>query len=312
MHRFLFTVMMAGVAGAQTQSPSPPGHATPYSDAGGANLPVQRIGPNDLLSISVYDAPEFTRMVRVSAEGDLILPLMGKPVKAAGLLPSELEPLIAHALRDQDLLNEATVIVTIADYNSRPIIVTGAVHAPLIFQAVGTVRLVDAITRAGGVSAEAGNEVDIVSPDGAVRRIPLKPLLDSTSPELNVGLRGGEEVRIPDAGKIYVLGNVKSSGAFPIQDEADATVLKFLALAGGLSSTAPKQAFVVRVDSGSQIRRELEIPLKDIVERKSPDMPLLAHDILYIPENKRHEMQLSLERIIGLAAGGAVLVNVAK
>jgi polysaccharide export outer membrane protein len=311
MQCIFFAILVVSTASAQTQSSAESVRA-PFSDGAGANLPVQRIGPNDLLSVSVYNAPEFTRTVRVSADGTVILPLMKRAVPASGLLPAELESTIAAALRGQDLLNDATVIINVAEYDSRPITVSGSVHAPLTFQAIGRVRLIDALTRAGGIAPEAGPEVDVVTPDGVVRKIPLKALMNSTTPELNIELHGGEEIRVPEAGRIYVLGNVKNSGAFPIQDDTDASVLKFLTLAGGLSSTAPKQAFIVRVDPATEAKHEIEIPLKDIVDRKSPDVPLLAHDILYVPLNKTHEMQLTLERIVGLAAGSAVILNVAR
>jgi len=238
---------------------------------------------------------------------------MKKPVPAAGLLPSELEPKLAEVLRDQNLLNDATVIVTVAEYNSRPITVTGSVHTPLTFQAIGRVRLMDAITRAGGIAPDAGPEVDVVAPDGLVRKIPLKPLLDSSPPDLNIDLTSGEEVRVPGAGRVYVLGNVKTTGAFPIQDETDSSALKFLTLAGGLNSGgAPKEAFILREDPATKVKHEITIPMKEIVDRKSPDVPLMAHDILYIPLNSRHQKIMTAEAILAVAAGGAILVNVFK
>jgi polysaccharide export outer membrane protein len=62
------------------------------------NLPAQKIGPNDLLSVSVYGAPELTRTVRVSAEGFIRLPMLRQNVEAQGQMPSDLEERIAAAL----------------------------------------------------------------------------------------------------------------------------------------------------------------------------------------------------------------------
>ena len=56
-----------------------------------ANLPAQRIGATDLVAISVYDAPELTRTVRVGADGYMRLPMLKQRIKAEGLMPSELE-----------------------------------------------------------------------------------------------------------------------------------------------------------------------------------------------------------------------------
>jgi polysaccharide export outer membrane protein len=171
----------------------------------------------------------------------------------------------------------------------------------------------DAITRAGGIAPDAGPEVDVVAPDGKVRKIPLKPLLDSSTPDLNIDLTGGEEVRVPGAGRVYVLGNVRNTGAFSIQDQTDSSALKFLSLAGGFSSGGPpKEAFIVREDPATKVKHEITIPMKEIVDRKSPDVPLMAHDIFYIPLNSRHQKLLTAEAIVALAAGSALLINVLK
>ena len=117
------------------------------------------------------------------------------------------------------------VTVTVAEYNSHPISVAGAVKQPLTFQATGPVTLLEAITRAGGLAPEAGPEILVTrtqpGPDGAptalVQRILVKGLIDAADPALNV-LTGGEEIRVPESGKVYVIGNVKMPGAYPMGD----------------------------------------------------------------------------------------------
>jgi len=105
----------------------------------GNNLPIQRIGANDLVAISVYDAPELTRTVRVDGEGFVRLPMLKRRLKAEGLMPSELESSIAMALQLAQLVIDPFVTVTVAEYHSRPISVMGAVRRPLTFQAAGPV-----------------------------------------------------------------------------------------------------------------------------------------------------------------------------
>jgi hypothetical protein len=79
-----------------------------------------------------------------------------------------------------------------------------------------------------------------------------------------------------------------------------------------LNSSAPKEAYIIRIDPATQIRHEIPIPMKDIVDRKSPDLPIEAHDILYVPENKKHQALLTAEKILAIAAGSAIIVNVAR
>src|SRR5882724_10997342 len=191
---------------AQTQRPI-------ATDPGGANLPAQKIGPNDLLAISVYDAPELTRTVRVGADGLIRLPMFKRQIKADGLMPAQLEAAIAEAVIAEQLIVDPFVTVTVAEYSSYPISVAGAVKQPLTFQANGPVTLLEAITRAGGLSQEAGPEILVSRPKTAsdsagsslVQRIPVRGLIDAADPALNIRLTGGEEVRVPDVGRIYVI-----------------------------------------------------------------------------------------------------------
>jgi polysaccharide export outer membrane protein len=285
----------------------------------GANLPAQAIGANDLIAVSVYDAPELTRTVRVSADGFVRLPMLKQRVKAQGLMPGELESAIAKALQDEQIIVDPFVTVTVAEYNSHPISVAGAVKLPLTFQATGPVTLLEAITRAGGLSPEAGAEILVTrtqpGPDGTssalVQRILVKGLIDAADPALNIVLNGGEEIRVPESGKVYVIGNVKMPGAFPMGDGTETTVLKMLALSQGLMPYAAKEAYIYRRE-GNGSKNEIPIPLSKIMERKAPDTSLLANDILYVPDNKGRRMTLgALEKAMMLVGGvGAAAIYV--
>jgi polysaccharide export outer membrane protein len=287
------------------------------ADTEGANLPAQPLGANDLISVSVYDAPELTRSVRVSSDGFIRLPMLKQQVRAKGLLPGELEAAIAQALRGEQILVDPIVTVTVAEYTSLPISVAGAVKQPLTFQAVAPVTLLEAITRAGGLAPEAGPVILVsrtqAGPDGVgkamVERIPVKGLIDGADPFLNIVLKGGEQVRVPEAGKVYVIGNIKMPGAYPVGDGADSSVLKILAVAQGLTPFAAKQAYIYRPE-GNGSKNEIPIELSKIMDRKAPDVPLLAEDIFYVPDNKTRRRAVgALEKamLIGTGLGVAAL-----
>ena len=283
------------------------------------NLPAQTIGPNDLISVSVYDAPEFTRAVRVGADGQIRFPMLTARINAQDALPSELETTIAEALVRENLIVDPFVTVAVVEYASRPINVTGSVHKPLTFQAVGPVTLLDAIARAEGLSADAGPEI-LVSRPGSdpaqetarlVQRIPVKALMQASDPTLNLKLTGGEEVRIPEVGRVFVVGNVHKPGAFPVQEVSETTVLKMLALSEGLVPFASKQAYIYRREGATGPKSEIVIELRKIMDRKSPDVPLMANDILYVPDNTGRRTALTaLERVLafGSTAGAGLLI----
>jgi polysaccharide biosynthesis/export protein len=284
----------------------------------GANLPAQKIGAQDLIAIQVYDSPEFTRTVRIGADGKMRLPMLKEKIQAEGLMPNELEVSVADALASEGLVVDPFVTVTVAEYASRPVSVAGAVKNPLTFQASAPVTLLEAITRAGGFTPEAGPEILISKtqpgPDGQpaslIQRVPVKALIDAADPEANLKLTGGEEVRVPEAGRIYVVGNVKKPGAFPLQEGSESSVLKMLAVAEGLAPYAGKQAYIYRREASGS-KNEIPIELSKIMDRKAPDAPLLPNDILYIPDNHGKRLGMAaLEKILlfGSTAGATALI----
>jgi polysaccharide export outer membrane protein len=258
----------------------------------GSNLPVEKIGKDDLIGITVYDAPELSRAVRVGSDGDIRLPMLKRHIHAAGLNPSELETAITEALTEENVLVEPVVTVSVVEYRSRPISVSGAVKSPVTFQATGTVTLLDAISRAGGLSENAGAEILVSKQLPATsdkplmmsQRISVRGLMGGEDSTLNLQLEGGEDVRVPEAGRVFVLGRVKKPGAFYIKDGSESSVLKALALSEGLDTFPSHSAYIYRAEGGSGGRNEIPIELKKILDRKSPDVALMANDILYIPD----------------------------
>src|ERR1700760_4820753 len=128
---------------AQRLSASQPGPAFPATPAtlGGANLPFQPIGASDLVRLTVYDAPELTQSFRIDKQGNLNLPLLQSPIHAAGLLPDELRDAIRKALRDQHLLVNPVVDVSVVEYRSRDVTISGAVKSPITVQEFGNLRV---------------------------------------------------------------------------------------------------------------------------------------------------------------------------
>lgn len=301
----LITVVVTG--GMQAQGPvrTPPQNLNP--DLSGANLPAQIIGADDMITLSVYDSPEFSRAIRVGPDGMIRMPMMKQRVKAEGLLPSELEVSISKALVDEKLLVDPFVTVTVSEYHSRPISVVGSVKIPVTFQAVGIVTLLDALTRAGGLTEDAEGEV-LVSRTAAdkktslVQRIPTRSLFDNPDPEMNIRLTGGEEIRVPQAPRLVVAGNVKKPGSYPVKENSDMTVQKAIAMAEGLSQYWGNKAYIYRPDDATGKKNEILVPLKDIMNRKAEDIRLMARDILYIPDSSGKR---TLEKALGIAGATA-------
>ena len=286
----------------------------PMANPSLSNLPAQKIGASDLLAISVYDAPELTRTLRVDADGAIRLPMLKQRIRVEGMMPGEVEAAIGEALQTEQLIVDPLVTVTVAEYYSRPISVMGAVKRPITFQAVGPMTLLEALARAEGLSPDAGPEVLVSrmqpgldgAPTSLVQRISVKALIDAADPEMNLKLGGGEEIRVPEAGKIFVVGNVKKPGAFTVRDASETSVLRALALAEGLLPYASNQAYIYRREGGTGAKNEIPIELKQIMDRKAPDAALQANDILYVPDRSGRRTGMAvLEKVLMFGGGAA-------
>lgn len=292
------------------------------ANAKGAPSPGDyRIGPNDQLSITVVDAPDLSNPVRVAADGDIAMPLLGT-VKAAGLTPRELAMLLEALLR-RTYMKDPHVAVTVTEIQSHGVSVLGAVKNPGVFQVRGTKTLLEMLSLAGGLAPEAGDAVlvmrgasaesvrqqgpqiqtvsarEVSSPQGSRKaglsstetensntvEISLKRLLDSGDPKYNVPIYPGDIVKVKAAGIIYVVGDVRRPGGFPVKDNEHITVLQAIALGEGLAPTASKdKAAIIRMaQNGQQI--ELPIRLGKILSGKAPDIPLRSKDVLFIPKS---------------------------
>ena len=119
-----------------------------------------RIGPEDVLNINVFEAQELNREVRVSASGEISLPLLGS-VRAAGLTPRELE-FVLQELLHRTYMKDPHVSVFVREMQSHPVSVMGAVRRPGVFQIRGSKTLLEVLSLAEGLADDAGETVIIL------------------------------------------------------------------------------------------------------------------------------------------------------
>ncbi len=280
--------------------PGPASSAAPVA-IGGSNLPFQPIGASDLVRLAVDDSPELSQTFRVDQQGNLNLPLLSKPIPAAGLMPDALRDEITATLKAQHLLVDPVVDVSVVEYRSRDVTIAGAVKTPMTLQELGNLRVLDALSQAGGLLPDAGPEIIVEQANGSSQRISVRELFDGLHPQLNIPVLAGAQIRVPECEQVFVVGDVKRPGAFPFQDAQDTTVLKMLALSGGLDSFSLKKAYIYRTDPGSTQKTEIEVPLRRILDRKSEDVKLAPNDILYVPINGKLKASASvLNHVTGM------------
>ena len=314
MRYFAFLVLAAGLAGSVTaQQQTDAGQTTaPTSSRSQITSPgPETLGPGDLLNIVVYDSPELSRNFRIDDDGSLRLPMLRQRIQVAGLTMDECENTIAAALVNEQVLVNPIVSVSVAELHSRPITVIGAVRAPTTFQATSLMTLLDAITRAGGMTDTAGPEILITHQPssesngsvGLLERIPAKSLQDPASSSANLVLQGGDIVRIPEAGKIFMVGAVNHPGPFSITNNEDMSIMRALSIAGGLGAYPSHTGYIYRADANDLHKNEIRVEIGKILARKSPDVPLYANDMVYIPTRTRAQAGMKALEVSAAALG---------
>jgi polysaccharide export outer membrane protein len=133
---------------------SPPGVPLPPPDTTAASGAYQgatdyRVGPQDLLEITVFGIADLNRTVRVNSNGQISLPLIGG-VQAGGHTIPEVEQTIADLLK-KNYLQNPQVSVFIKEYTSQRITMEGALKSPGIFPITGKTTLLQAVALAGGL-----------------------------------------------------------------------------------------------------------------------------------------------------------------
>lgn len=259
-----------------------------------AREPGYRIGPGDLLSIGVSNVKQFDQTVRVSNTGKIHVPFLGV-LKVADMTPSELERLVTERLREDGLVKDPWVSVSIQQYRAQPVYILGEVMDPGQFVIRDEMYLIDLITLAGGFN-DVATPVGFLyrrrpdagtadaQPDEAIE-INFRALNEGLQPELNVKLRGGDVLYVPQRRKefFYVVGDVNQPGAYELPDPAMMLSSQAVAKAGGPMRTAKlSKAILVRFDEQGR-RLELPVDIKAVFEGRKPEVRILPNDILFVP-----------------------------
>ena len=265
--------------------------------------PIQYLlGPGDLISLHVLDLEDVSeKPVRIDPSGSIDLPLIGR-LTAAGLSIEQLRTTLAKKLAKY--IESPQIAINVLEYHSQPVSVLGAVNSPGIQQLQSPKRLLDVISVAGGLKPEAGDKLTVTrqihwgtlplpkahtdsSGQFSVAEISLDSLTKSQNPVDNIFVFPNDTISVPKAEIVYVLGQVKRSGGFPLDSHNSISIIKALALAQGLDHDAsPRKARIVRGgEVASNNAKEIPVDIQMILDGKAPDMQLSADDVLFIPNN---------------------------
>lgn len=268
--------------------------AAQYSDV--------KIKPGDVIAIATYGAPELTTAtttsvnslsstgndnvsgIKVGAQGEIVLPYLGA-VKVAGMTPPEAALYLEKELREKGILVDPQVSVSLVDSPTRTITVLGEVQKPAPVPAFGQLRLLDAIAACGGFTPLASHTITVRRPGEAT---PITVILGSdpkSTDATNIPLMAGDTVIVPKVGNVFVIGQVKTPSAIPLSSNTPITVMRAIAMAGGLNFGAALSKVVVIRETPNKQHVEIQMDLKKVMKGKERDIALLSDDVLLVPAN---------------------------
>jgi len=285
-----------------------------------------QIGPDDLLDIRIPDlldptgatplpaerdggpaavlrqAPVFQQGARVSALGDITLPLIGT-VRAAGMAPADLEAELGRRLVAAGILRRPQVSVQVAEYRSRVVAVVGSVERPGLYPLTRpAATLADLVWAAGGPTKDAGRILAFVpaaesgmpeagrAPDlarlerGEPIRIDLDTLLHGVGTDtlaLNPQVRAGDLISVSPAGNVHVEGWVDKPGSYPVTRSL--TLTGAVAAAGGHLFAADCRRVTLKRALASGGQATVTMDLERITSGAEPDPPITDGDVVRLP-----------------------------
>jgi polysaccharide export outer membrane protein len=263
-----------------------------------------KIGPEDLLEISVFEDEKLNKTVRVSSQGNISLPLLGI-LKVRGLTANEMEKEIRDLLAEK-YFQDPHVSVFIREYRNQRISVIGAVDKPGVFDVTGQKTVLEMLAMAGGLKGgpdnEAGEllflirsarpeEVGSKEKKDSEEQIPqtfvidLEELLVKGNLSLNLPVAHGDVINVPVSGKIFVGGEVKNPGGFTLKGKK-MTVSQAITLAGGLKYEANgSEAKIFRYPEKGTERETLSVDVYAIQKGETEDTNLRENDIIIVPKS---------------------------
>ena len=292
-----------------------------------------RVGPGDEIEVNVFDVPEMNVTVRVNQSGHVSLPLVGA-VPAGGMTESDLREKLRQRL--SSYVKNPQVSVFISQYASQKVSILGAVGTPGNYPLKkGSNSVLELLSEAGGISDKAGNFVNFIpselsgisSSNDLESRARLALGMDNASKgrsttieialdrilgtsggiPLEIPVRGGDMIVVPESGKVMVEGEIEKAGSYELGNRA--SLLGALAAAGGITYGAKvDEVEVIREIGGGKGR--LIIDLERIAMGDEKDPPLRAGDIVRVPSDSSRRLRQDtfdgITKIINFGVGGSV------
>ncbi|MFQ5848472.1 MAG: polysaccharide biosynthesis/export family protein [Candidatus Methylomirabilales bacterium] len=242
------------------------------------------IGSADVLFISVLGNKELDTVARVNPGGKISFPLVGD-VQAAGMTAEELADYLTRRLTKK--IRNPVVSVSLREVNSYRIYVLGSVGRPGVLASKSEVTVLQALALAGGIAPGTDLTLAYVARGSERLDLDFRKLLMEGDLSQNILLKPEDVVVVPanPRNAVFVMGEVKNPGTFPLDRESQFTILKAVARAGGFSDFAkPSRTIIIR-EEGNR-KQIIPADVDEIIEnpQEAKDILLQPGDVVIVPQ----------------------------
>lgn len=267
--------------------------------------PDYTLTPGDLIQIKIFEAPQLNTDTRISANGGITLPLLGK-VDVAGMTLRDAEQRIEH-LYQAKYIQEPHVTLFVTEQHSLKITLLGALNKPGAYDYYASMNLMDVLALGEGLRDNAGNVVQIkrkLKGDATTQTlmVDMDLMIRKGHDELNIPIKGGDILYVPEAGTVYVDGAVRKAGTYPIRH--DMSLQEAIVAAGGLSSLADsKDIKLIRyLDDGK--REVAAISLENMRSGEAATLKVRDRDVIFVEYSATNSLFQALRLNIGTGSLG--------
>ena len=274
-----------------------------------------RVGPDDLLEITLFNIPEAQSTerqmtprvlaVRISQQGNMSVPLLGE-IAVKGLTISAVEQKLREAY-DKYIYNPQ-VGVLVKEYRQR-VSVMGAVQKPGVFELTGPKTVIEVLALAGGVAEKAGSQVHVyrqVDRGREAHVIDLAVLANSVglinaenAAMINLPVEPGDMINVPEAGMFFVDGAVHKPGSYALGRRY--SLSQALATAGGVNVELYSNDISILRRRAPGDMQTIALNLDDVINGNVSDPQIQPDDVIVVPTSTAKYI---VRRFIGTLIGG--------
>jgi len=312
----------------QPQTPAQGATVQPVSDAASGTMTARReylLGPNDVVELRVFGEPQFDGAFAVDNDGKLVVPFVEQPINAQCRSIKDVRKDVEGALAK--FLKNPRVYMTVKDEKSRtPATVYGAVRSPAPYEMRRPARLLELISKSGGVTEQQSGTIQIfhtqplLCPEPEEMRVASQvergedmlgvPFtiykvedLKMGKSEANPYIHPGDVIYVAEASPIYVTGSVVQPANLYLKDGM--TLSRAINIVGGPRNAKESQVRIYRQKPGGMKTETLTVDYKAIKQGKKEDVALQPYDIIEVPEEGKFSPAGIAKLLTGFATGGA-------